>query len=592
MDTSYLSASQKYSKPIVAKIIYRATTLQKKNMKITKLAFLIVLTALHAVYAQEQEVPETSHTIEESYLELPRIKVVPIKDTKTDRTYELYIKLPEAYLENKDKAYPVIYYTDALWHVEMLSGATEYLMEEVILVGISWQKDIREDLKKAAGAHVSRFRDYSVRESSNTEHQTKYQFGQADNHLDFIRNDVIPYVEKTYRSDPGNRTYFGYSLGGVFGAYTLLKQPETFANYILGSPALQGDIPILSEMESDATLKSKGFHANVFISYGELEQELSEHANKFIELLKENHNDELSLHHEVIAGTHQTAFPMTVLKSINWLLDLNDSIELENQYVGQKPPGLVPEPFAPDRVTTAGWEYGGVFSPNQKEFYFIRENAENEQQEFVVLAYKNQQWITSVISPRVGQPFISPNGQTMHLGKKYKERSATGWSEVKRLGSPFEEIQIMRLTASSKGTYVFDEIGMPDGDGVIRYSQLVDGKREAPKPFGKTINTGKMNAHPFIAPDESYLIFDGEREGGYGDSDLYISFRQEDGTWGNAINLGDTINTEAWEAAATVTPDGKYLFFNRNIGSAGYENVDVFWVDFISLKKELVENSN
>ena len=55
---------------------------------------------------------------------------------------------------------------------------------------------------------------------------------------------------------------------------------------------------------------------------------------------------------------------------------------------------------------------------------------------------------------------------------------------------------------------------------------------------------GEWKAHPFIAPDESYLIWDDEREGGYGDNDLYISFRQQDGSWGAAINLGDKINTE------------------------------------------------
>jgi hypothetical protein len=43
--------------------------------------------------------------------------------------------------------------------------------------------------------------------------------------------------------------------------------------------------------------------------------------------------------------------------------------------------------------------------------------------------------------------------------------------------------------------------------------------------------------------------------------------------------LGDKVNTEAWEASASVTPDGKYLFFNRNIGSDKYENVDIYWVD-------------
>jgi len=43
--------------------------------------------------------------------------------------------------------------------------------------------------------------------------------------------------------------------------------------------------------------------------------------------------------------------------------------------------------------------------------------------------------------------------------------------------------------------------------------------------------------------------------------------------------LGEKINTNAWEASASFTPDGKYLFFSRNIGSDNFENVDIFWVD-------------
>lgn len=166
---------------------------------------------------------------------------------------------------------------------------------------------------------------------------------------------------------------------------------------------------------------------------------------------------------------------------------------------------------------------------------------------------------------------------TMHLGKRYKERTETGWSEVKKLGAPFDKLPIMRLTASSKGTYFFDEF-KKDFTGAIRYSRLVDGKYEEPKLLGKEINSGK-SFHPFIAADESYLIFDSKREGGYGDSDLYISYRQQDDAWGKPINLGDKINTEGWEAMASVTSDGKYLFFNRNMAPGNHENVDIFWVD-------------
>ena len=148
----------------------------------------------------------------------------------------------------------------------------------------------------------------------------------------------------------------------------------------------------------------------------------------------------------------------------------------------------------------------------------------------------------------------------MYSKDKYIERTDSGWSEIKSLGAPFEDFRIMRLTASLEGTLAFDK-ATRDGNGVLRYSRLVDGKREAPKPFSKEINTGKWTAHPFIAPDESYIIWDSERDGGYGDSDMYISFRQSDGSWGAAINFGDKINTDSEDGGGYVTPDGKYLSY-------------------------------
>ncbi len=256
---------------------------------------------------------------------------------------------------------------------------------------------------------------------------------------------------------------------------------------------------------------------------------------------------------------------------------------LKGPYLGQKPPGLTPEVFAPDVVTTKYYEFNGVFTPDMKEFYLIRQGGKYEKPKLVVFRQKNNQWYESVISPRAGTPFISPDGKTMHLGRNYKERIGTDWSEKKSLGSPFKDMPIMRLTASAKGTYFFDEF-KPDFTGDIRYSRSVNGQYQEPKRLSKKINAGK-SFHPFISPDESYLIFDGKRAGGYGGSDLYISYRQYDGSWGEAINLGDKINTEAWEAVASVTPDGKYLFFNRNMGTDKYENVDIFWVD-----AQIIEN--
>ncbi len=251
----------------------------------------------------------------------------------------------------------------------------------------------------------------------------------------------------------------------------------------------------------------------------------------------------------------------------------SDAAIIENAYLGQKPPGLIPELFAPSIIQTEHREAEAAFTPDLKEFYFRRRGGEYKNNTLVVIQYKDNRWTESVVPPRAGEPFISPDGKVLYLGSKYRERTNSGWSEVKSLDTPFKDIPIMRLTASAKGTYYFD---IAAADGTIWFSRLIDGKYEKPKELGKEINSGKWIAHPFIAPDESYLIWDAEKEGGYGDNDLYISFRQKDGSWSTAINMGDKINTEFAEAFGSVTSDGKYFFFHRSFGG---DTGDIFWVD-------------
>ena len=250
--------------------------------------------------------------------QMPDVEVIPILDTATKRQYELYIKLPEGYVEGSDVKYPVIYMTDAVWHIELLSAATAYMMENAVLVGISWQTNIKEELKRDTKAHASRFRDYSMKESDKAEDQAKYQFGQASTHLQFIRDDVIHYVERHYQADPKQRTYFGYSFGGLFGAYILMAQPDTFAHYILGSPSLWNDIPDLTKLGSNKTL-----NANVFLSYGTEELDLGARIKEFSSLLNNRSDKNLSVETVVIKGSHQTAFPGTGIRSIDWLSSLN-----------------------------------------------------------------------------------------------------------------------------------------------------------------------------------------------------------------------------------------------------------------------------
>lgn len=254
-------------------------------------------------------------------------------------------------------------------------------------------------------------------------------------------------------------------------------------------------------------------------------------------------------------------------------------VELRGPYLGQTVPGTTPQVFAPGIISTDAWEYGAVFAPGMQELYWVREvvGAEPELQ-FVLYSQTDGKWHQQILGERRGTPTLSTDGQTMFFGRSYKERTPDGWSDFKRLGPEFEDIRIMRVTESEQGTIVFDEAVE---DSTLRYSRMVDGKREAPKPLPEVINTGQWNAHPFIAPDESYIIWDGQRGSEERNADLFISFKQPDGSWGDAQKFGADINTPKADFAAFVTPDGKYLFFNRTVGDDGDGNinVDIMWVD-------------
>ncbi|WDE07818.1 hypothetical protein SG34_013590 [Thalassomonas viridans] len=226
----------------------------------------------------------------------------------------------------------------------------------------------------------------------------------------------------------------------------------------------------------------------------------------------------------------------------------NEFPALEDRYLGQKPPGLTPKKFAPGIVSTQEHsETEVLFLPDMRELSFTRSGGKHKEPTWLVMQYKDNRWSEKSI------PSTDIN--------KYKERFSPSVSEMKGL-EPFKDIPIVGFTASPKGTYYFYVLDFKDGSGHMSYSRLIDGKYEEPQRMSKAINRGKYIAHPFIAPDESYLMWDAEKDD-ENTPDIYISFRNKDGSWGEAINMGDTINTAAYEQRPKVTPDGKYLFFWR-----------------------------
>ena len=261
----------------------------------------------------------------------------------------------------------------------------------------------------------------------------------------------------------------------------------------------------------------------------------------------------------------------------------NDSPTTEDHYFGLKPPGLTPEEFAPQVLSLDGLFAGGTFSPDMKAFYFSKRDGE-ERASFVI-RYENNSW-GEVVETDIQWPLFSADGNTMYVEKEYRKRTDDGWSAPTALGEFLDE-QAHGLTVSANGTFYFPFFKKEDnGQGNLGYSRLVNGKYEKPIKLGPEINTGEYIAHPCIAPDESFLMWDVEREDNYGNSqpDIYISFKDENGSWGPAINMGDKINTPAYEQSPQLTPDGNYLFFTRADWATGQDGSrewvsKSYWVD-------------
>ena len=110
--------------------------------------------------------------------------------------------------------------------------------------------------------------------------------------------------------------------------------------------------------------------------------------------------------------------------------------------------------------------------------------------------------------------------------------------------------------------------------GIYR-SELINGIYSKPELLPANINAanGTFNWTPFIVQDESYLLFSSNRHANQ--QDLFICFKQSDGSWTEAHGLGEAINTQKGERFPYLSPDGKYLFFTRWVSPG---NEDIMWV--------------
>lgn len=133
----------------------------------------------------------------------------------------------------------------------------------------------------------------------------------------------------------------------------------------------------------------------------------------------------------------------------------------------------------------------------------------------------------------------------------------------------------------------FANEGLGNFDLYISYN-TPDGWSE-PVNMGTNVNSEYWESAPSISPDKNAIYFSSSRPGGYGKKDLYVCFRQPNGKWTPAINMGPDINTAGDEQAPFIHADNMSLYFTSD-GLPGYGGTDIYLVRKVNGKWAKPEN--
>jgi Tol biopolymer transport system component len=254
-----------------------------------------------------------------------------------------------------------------------------------------------------------------------------------------------------------------------------------------------------------------------------------------------------------------------------------DFPELKGPYLGQKPPGKTPEIFAPGIVSVDRYgEFVCMFSPQGNECIFDRYGDDEYANGAVFMTrIENGKWIKPEIFALFSKfedvflPTLSPDGkywfftsnslpvpdETKRIIPMYfMKKTETGWTEPEYL------TQSIHASMTLDGTVYLNSgreiISQPELKTVIDLYGLF--------PFEV--------GHPVISPDGSYLIFDNGELADQRDCKLFVSFKQNNGSWSDPISLGRYIKQHAF--CAWISYDGKYVFFHSRDSAKG----NIYWI--------------
>jgi len=212
-----------------------------------------LMLAFLPVKAQQQPVAKLS---------IPNPQTLTLPATEQGRHYQLYVALPESYGKDPTRRYPVVYVTDGYWDfvkISAIGGSLAYdrVVPEFITIGLGYS---------GANLNYGDLRRWEL--SPVPVGDSGENSGHAADFLRVLKTQIIPLVDKGYRTDPSHRVLAGSSLGGLFALYTMLNSPDLFQGYIAATPAVTLGDDWLFRYEDQFAKSGVTLHQRLYMTVG------------------------------------------------------------------------------------------------------------------------------------------------------------------------------------------------------------------------------------------------------------------------------------------------------------------------------------
>ncbi len=282
---------------------------------------------------------------------------------------------------------------------------------------------------------------------------------------------------------------------------------------------------------------------------------------------------------------------------------------LKGPYLGQTSPGMTPEIFAPGIVSIDGNEILAVFTPDGKEFFYSSKDSANP----LAIMYMKQingDWTKPQVASFSGKYYdcatgVSSDGKKLFFVSLRPIREGGNPVEfqniwfINKIGDNWQNPEMMPPPVNSdnrdlgasvakNGNIYFTTRRAGIKGGGCR-SKYINGKYTKPESLQELLKTEMPVFEIAVDADEKFMVFASMgTDDGFGGFDLYASFNNGGDNWTKPCNLGDKINTSANEHFATLSHDGKYMFFvsdrisegkEKKINSPQNGSSDIYWVD-------------